>query len=59
MQQSYRPYTLPMSDQRNGSGQPSNVKASAAANSYSIDLDKFTTRLKSLYSHWNDNKDDM
>lgn len=48
-----------MADQRNGSGQPSNGKASAAANSYSIDLDKFTTRLKSLYSHWNDNKDDM
>ena len=59
MQQSYRPYTLPMADQRNGSAQPSNGKASAAANSYSIDLDKFTTRLKSLYSHWNDNKDDM
>uniref|UniRef100_A0A2N9E7B5 FACT complex subunit n=1 Tax=Fagus sylvatica TaxID=28930 RepID=A0A2N9E7B5_FAGSY len=48
-----------MGDQRNGSGQPSNGKASGAGNAYSIDLDKFSTRLKSLYSHWNNNKVDM
>jgi nucleosome binding factor SPN SPT16 subunit len=48
-----------MADHRNGNGQPSNGKASGAGNTYSIDLDKFTTRLKSLYAHWNEKKVDM
>jgi nucleosome binding factor SPN SPT16 subunit len=48
-----------MADHRNGIGQPSNGKASGAGNTYSIDLDKFTMRLKSLYAHWNEKKVDL
>ncbi|KAB1202091.1 FACT complex subunit SPT16 [Morella rubra] len=48
-----------MADQRNGNDQPSNGKVSGATNPYTIDLDKFTARLKSLYSHWNENKGDL
>jgi hypothetical protein len=44
-----------MDDQRNGTGQPSN----AARNAYAIDVEKFKTRLKALYSNWNENKADL
>ncbi|CAI0465618.1 unnamed protein product [Linum tenue] len=35
------------------------AKASAAGSPYSIDLVKFSSRLKALYSHWTHNKVDM
>lgn len=41
-----------MAEQRNGSGQPSN----AARAAYAINIEKFKTRLKSLYSNWKENK---
>ncbi|KAJ6359583.1 hypothetical protein OIU77_003731 [Salix suchowensis] len=44
-----------MADQRNGTGQPSN----AVRNAYAIDVGKFKTRLKALYSNWNENKADL
>ncbi|KAF2300884.1 hypothetical protein GH714_018015 [Hevea brasiliensis] len=39
-----------MADQRNPSG---------GQNAYSINTDKFKVRLKTLYSHWNEHKDEM
>ncbi|KAJ8773971.1 hypothetical protein K2173_009402 [Erythroxylum novogranatense] len=44
-----------MIDQRSGSRQPLH----AAKNAYSIDVEKFETRLKALYSHWKENKADL
>ncbi|KAJ7963221.1 FACT complex subunit SPT16 [Quillaja saponaria] len=41
-----------MADHRNGNAQPPNGKATGAAVAYSIDLNTFQTRLKMLYSHW-------
>ncbi|PON69603.1 FACT complex subunit Spt [Parasponia andersonii] len=48
-----------MADHRNGNGQPPNGKATAAGNTYSIDLNSFGERLKTLYSHWNEHKSDL
>ncbi|KAL5580412.1 hypothetical protein UlMin_012854 [Ulmus minor] len=47
-----------MADHRNGNGQP-NGKAAGAGSPYSIDLPKFSERLKILYSHWNKHKSDL
>ncbi|KAJ4721704.1 FACT complex subunit SPT16 [Melia azedarach] len=46
-----------MADNRNGGAQPPN--GTAAGNAYSINLENFSTRLKALYSHWNEHKTDL
>lgn len=48
-----------MADHRNGNSQPPSGKAVGAANLYSIDLSKFSERLKILYSHWKEHSSDM
>ncbi|KAF3453981.1 hypothetical protein FNV43_RR04423 [Rhamnella rubrinervis] len=48
-----------MADHRNGNRQPPNGKATGAGNDYTIDLSKFSIRLKTLYSHWNEHKSDL
>ncbi|KAK7305637.1 hypothetical protein VNO77_43544 [Canavalia gladiata] len=48
-----------MADRRNGSAQPPSGKASAAGTAYSIDLNAFRSRLKTLYSHWDEHKTDL
>lgn len=50
---------LPMADHRNGNSQPPNGKATGGGNAYTIDLSTFSTRLKTLYSHWNKHKSDL
>ncbi|PRQ42486.1 putative peptidase M24, FACT complex subunit Spt16p/Cdc68p, creatinase/Aminopeptidase P/Spt16 [Rosa chinensis] len=42
-----------MADNRNGNSKPTKA-AGAGNNPYSIDLNVFSQRLKSLYSHWNE-----
>ncbi|KAK7360351.1 hypothetical protein VNO77_02338 [Canavalia gladiata] len=48
-----------MADRRNGSAQPPSGKASAAGTAYSIDLNAFESRLKTLYSHWDEHRTDL
>lgn len=48
-----------MADHRNGNSQPPSGKAVGAANLYSIELSKFSERLKILYSHWKEHSSDM
>ncbi|CAB4285081.1 unnamed protein product [Prunus armeniaca] len=49
-----------MADHRNGNSQPPNGKTSTGAGSaYSIDVKKFSERLKLLYSHWNEHRSDL
>ncbi|PIN25765.1 Global transcriptional regulator, cell division control protein [Handroanthus impetiginosus] len=49
-----------MADHRNVKGNANNAKASgSAANSYTINLENFSKRLKMLYSHWNEFKKDL
>lgn len=45
-----------MADNRNGNAQMAN--GAGGANAYSINLENFSTRLKALYSHWNEHKSD-
>lgn len=46
-----------MAEQRNGNG-PANGHASAGS-AYKIDLNTFSRRLQSLYSHWKEHRDDI
>lgn len=48
-----------MAEHRNGNAKPSDGKASGAASAYAINLDNFTKRLKSLYSHWKEHSSDL
>ncbi|KAK3016998.1 hypothetical protein RJ639_006564 [Escallonia herrerae] len=48
-----------MAENRNGNAKSTNDKASGAANAYAINLDTFSKRLKMLYSHWSENRDDL
>ncbi|CAN0857324.1 FACT complex subunit SPT16 [Linum grandiflorum] len=48
-----------MGDHRKVQSQSQTGKVSTAGSPYKIDLDKFATRLKALYSHWYNNKVDM
>ncbi|XP_016190330.1 FACT complex subunit SPT16-like [Arachis ipaensis] len=48
-----------MGEHRNGSAQPPSGKGSAAGSTYAIDLNTFQSRLKSLYSHWDEHKIDL
>lgn len=49
-----------MADHRNVKGNTNNAKASgSAANSYTINLENFSKRLKMLYSHWSEFKNDL
>ncbi|XP_009615496.1 FACT complex subunit SPT16-like [Nicotiana tomentosiformis] len=47
-----------MVEERNGNGPPSNGSV-AGGNAYTIDLNTFSSRLKALYSHWREHKDDF
>ncbi|KAK4427570.1 FACT complex subunit SPT16 [Sesamum alatum] len=49
-----------MADHRNAKGNTNNAKASGSgANSYTINLENFSKRLKMLYSHWSEFKNDL
>lgn len=48
-----------MAEHRNGNTKPSDGKPSAAASPYAINLDNFTKRLKTLYSHWKEHSSDL
>ena len=48
-----------MAEHRNGNVKNANSKASAAANTYTINLENFSKRLKMFYSHWNEYKGDL
>ncbi|KAL8545357.1 hypothetical protein ACS0TY_005508 [Phlomoides rotata] len=49
-----------MGEQRNVKGNASNAKASAStAGGYTINLENFSKRLKMLYSHWKEFKNDV
>lgn len=48
-----------MGDHRSGNGQNVNGKAAAAGPAYKIQLDNFAKRLKTLYTHWNDHRNDL
>ncbi|XP_021830451.1 FACT complex subunit SPT16-like isoform X2 [Prunus avium] len=52
-----------MADHRKGNVKPANGKASGTTtgntNSYAIDLNNFSKRLKLLYSHWREHKSDL
>lgn len=50
---------LSMAEHRNGNAKPSDGKASGAASPYAINLDNFTKRLKTLYSHWKEHSSDL
>ncbi|XP_060167395.1 FACT complex subunit SPT16-like [Lycium barbarum] len=47
-----------MPEQRQGNGPPVNGNA-AAGNAYTIDLPTFSRRLKDLYAHWREHKDEF
>ncbi|XP_059313362.1 FACT complex subunit SPT16-like [Lycium ferocissimum] len=47
-----------MPEQRQGNGPPANGNA-AGGNAYTIDLPTFSRRLKDLYSHWREHKDEF
>ncbi|XP_057963101.1 FACT complex subunit SPT16-like [Malania oleifera] len=48
-----------MAERRNGGTQPANGKSAGTSPAYAIDLNNFSKRLKSLYSHWNGNRSDL
>ncbi|KAK3409492.1 FACT complex subunit SPT16 [Eucalyptus grandis] len=48
-----------MGDHRSGNGQSINGKAAAAGPAYKIQLENFAKRLKTLYTHWNDHRNDL
>ncbi|WRX22967.1 Peptidase M24 - like 5 [Theobroma cacao] len=48
-----------MADSRNRNVKPANGKPPPAANTYAINLDNFSKRLKILYSHWNKHNADL
>ncbi|XP_043701550.1 FACT complex subunit SPT16-like isoform X2 [Telopea speciosissima] len=48
-----------MEDRQNGNTMASNGKTSVAASAYTINLENFSKRLKSFYSHWKDHKTDL
>ncbi|XVF31512.1 hypothetical protein REPUB_Repub16aG0152300 [Reevesia pubescens] len=48
-----------MAENRNRNVKPANGKPPVAANSYAINLDNFSKRLKILYSHWNKHNTDL
>jgi nucleosome binding factor SPN SPT16 subunit len=48
-----------MAEHRNGNVKNANSKASAAANTYTINLENFSKRLKMFYSHWNEYNGDL
>ncbi|KAG8363944.1 hypothetical protein BUALT_Bualt19G0075000 [Buddleja alternifolia] len=47
-----------MAEKRNVNGPPANGKASGG-NAYTIDLSTFSRRLKALYTHWQQHKDEL
>ncbi|KAK0593312.1 hypothetical protein LWI29_034665 [Acer saccharum] len=46
-----------MAENRSGNAQPAN--GTASGNAYSINLETFSTRLKTFYSHWKETKSDL
>ncbi|EOY11734.1 Global transcription factor C isoform 2, partial [Theobroma cacao] len=48
-----------MAESRNRNVKPANGKPPPAANTYAINLDNFSKRLKILYSHWNKHNADL
>lgn len=48
-----------MAEHRNGNVKNTNGKASAATNTYTINLENFSKRLKMFYSHWSEYNDDL
>ncbi|XP_057434287.1 FACT complex subunit SPT16-like [Lotus japonicus] len=48
-----------MTDHRNGKSQTPSGKGGAAGTSYAIDLNAFQSRLRTLYSHWDEHKTDL
>lgn len=49
-----------MADRQNNHAKPGNSKAAgSSANAYTINLENFSKRLKMLYSHWTEYKDDL
>ncbi|XP_057435713.1 FACT complex subunit SPT16-like [Lotus japonicus] len=48
-----------MTDRRNGKSQTPIGKSSAAGTLYSIDLNAFQSRLRTLYSHWDEHRTDL
>ncbi|XP_043688683.1 FACT complex subunit SPT16-like [Telopea speciosissima] len=48
-----------MADHQNGNTKASDGKTSAAARAYTINLENFSKRLKSFYSHWKNHKSDL
>ena len=48
-----------MAEHRNGNVKNTNGKASAATNTYTINLENFSKRLKMFYSHWNEYNGDL
>lgn len=48
-----------MADRRNDNAKSNNHKASGGGTSYAINLENFSKRLKMLYSHWTEYKNDL
>ncbi|XVF41716.1 hypothetical protein PTKIN_Ptkin01aG0302400 [Pterospermum kingtungense] len=48
-----------MAENWNRNAKPANGKPPVTANSYAINLDSFSKRLKTLYSHWNKHNTDL
>ncbi|KAK1584243.1 hypothetical protein Q3G72_031152 [Acer saccharum] len=48
-----------MAEHRNSTVKPAATKTSGTANPYYINLENFTKRLKTLYSHWKEHNSDM
>lgn len=48
-----------MADRRNDNAKSNNHKASGRGTSYAINLENFSKRLKMLYSHWTEYKNDL
>ncbi|KAL5836619.1 hypothetical protein ACOSQ3_013788 [Xanthoceras sorbifolium] len=48
-----------MAEHRNSTVKAATAKPSGTANPYAINLENFTKRLKTLYSHWNEHNSDI
>ncbi|KAE8678035.1 FACT complex subunit SPT16 [Hibiscus syriacus] len=48
-----------MTDHRGANGQHPNGTAPGSGNTYSINLDNFSKRLKAMYSHWNEHNAEL
>ncbi|KAL5775834.1 hypothetical protein ACOSP7_013391 [Xanthoceras sorbifolium] len=48
-----------MAEHRNSTVKTAAAKTSGTVNPYAINLENFTQRLKTLYSHWNEHNSDI